>query len=380
LAFDSAAPRPGADIIVIGAGMVGAALALGLLRRGMRVSVLDGGDADFRAAQGNAGLVWVQGKGIAMAPYRHLTERSAAAWGGFARELEELTGIDVELEQRGGLSFCLGEAALADRARLLTPPGASAPVGQVEMLDRHRLEALLPRLRVGPRVAGASLGHRDGAVHPLHVLRALHVGIPRLGGVLSGDDAVNAVVPLPGGGFRVGSRRGVREAGRVVIAAGLGTAALASSVGLDVEVRPERGQLLVTAPVAPVLDLPASGMRQLRNGTLQFGGTEESVGLDRSATATGAVDIARGAVEVAPAFARLELRRHWGCLRVLTADGAPVYAESARHPGAMVAVCHSGVTLAAAHAGEVAAAIAAGRLGASYAPFHPGRFDVSPAC
>ena len=52
------------DVIVAGAGVVGAAIAYGLAGRGLRVLALDGADGDLRAAKANFGLVWVQGKGL----------------------------------------------------------------------------------------------------------------------------------------------------------------------------------------------------------------------------------------------------------------------------------------------------------------------------
>ena len=61
------------DVIVIGAGTVGAAIAYGLAAQGSSVLVLDGDDGDFRAARANFGLVWLQGKGIDMPAYQRLT-------------------------------------------------------------------------------------------------------------------------------------------------------------------------------------------------------------------------------------------------------------------------------------------------------------------
>ncbi|WZB75380.1 FAD-dependent oxidoreductase [Achromobacter insuavis] len=56
------------DVIVAGAGMVGAAAAYGLANLGRRVLLLDGADTDYRAAKANFGLVWLQGKGTAIPP------------------------------------------------------------------------------------------------------------------------------------------------------------------------------------------------------------------------------------------------------------------------------------------------------------------------
>ena len=68
---------PVADVIVIGGGLVGAALAYGLSREGQAVTLLDEGDNAFRASRGNFGLVWVQGKGSRSPAYARWTRASA---------------------------------------------------------------------------------------------------------------------------------------------------------------------------------------------------------------------------------------------------------------------------------------------------------------
>ncbi|MBN8478089.1 MAG: FAD-dependent oxidoreductase, partial [Burkholderiales bacterium] len=70
----------GTDAIVVGGGLLGAAIAWGLARHGRSVRLLDEGDDALRAAGGNFGLVWVQGKGAGCPPYARWTLRSAAAW------------------------------------------------------------------------------------------------------------------------------------------------------------------------------------------------------------------------------------------------------------------------------------------------------------
>jgi len=87
----------------------------------------------------------------------------------------------------------------------------------------------------------------------------------------------------------------------------------------------------------------------------------------------------RQALRVLPALAGARLVRHWSCLRVMTPDGCPVYAESRHFPGACVALCHSGVTLAAFHAGEYARALANGGPPSFLDVFHHERFPVQKA-
>ncbi|MGF1626337.1 MAG: FAD-dependent oxidoreductase, partial [Alphaproteobacteria bacterium] len=66
------------DYAIIGGGVVGLAVAFGLLGLGRRVLVLDGDDGAFRASRGNFGLIWVQGKGLGAPAYARWTRRSAA--------------------------------------------------------------------------------------------------------------------------------------------------------------------------------------------------------------------------------------------------------------------------------------------------------------
>ena len=69
-------PLFSSDVIVIGGGLVGTAVAYGLAQPGKNITVLDEGDDAFRASRGNFGLVWVQGKGYGMCPLSRWTLRS----------------------------------------------------------------------------------------------------------------------------------------------------------------------------------------------------------------------------------------------------------------------------------------------------------------
>ncbi|WP_186332202.1 NAD(P)/FAD-dependent oxidoreductase [Bordetella genomosp. 13] len=369
------------DVIVAGAGMVGAAIACGLAGLGQRVLALDGGDTDFRAAKANFGLIWLQGKGHGHPHYQRLSRQAVQQWPAFAAALQAETGIDLAYDNRGGLHYCIGEQALEGRAARLAQWRQQAPelAPCTEMLDRGELARRFPMLRLGPDVSGASYGALDGHANPLRLLAALQAAFIARGGVLRGRHAVSAIRPMAGGGFAVDAAGGTWRAARVVIAAGLGSSALGRQVGLDVALRPERGQILVTERLAPLLPLPASGMRQTGEGSVLIGLTQERVGYDLSTTTDAAVRMSRNALRVLPALAGARVVRQWSCLRVMTSDGCPVYAESADYPGASIALCHSGVTLASYHAGPYARALAHGAVPADLDAFHHGRFDVPQA-
>ena len=76
--------------------------------------MLDEGDRALRAARGNFGLIWVQGKGADFPAYAAWTGASARRWPELATRLREETGIDVAFDQRGGVHLCLSRTGARD--------------------------------------------------------------------------------------------------------------------------------------------------------------------------------------------------------------------------------------------------------------------------
>ncbi|WP_413704176.1 NAD(P)/FAD-dependent oxidoreductase [Pseudomonas sp. Pseusp16] len=366
------------DVIVAGAGMVGAAIGYGLAGMNRRVLMLDGADTDFRAAKANFGLVWVQSKGFGHPAYQRLSIEAVQSWPKFAEQLEAESNMPFAYERNGGLNFCLSDDEWTARANRLDKWHAQAPefAPSTHMLDRDELQRRFPSMHLGEAVVGASFGELDGQVNPLRLLAAMQISFQRRGGELRSNHAITAINPLPGGGFEVVAGEYRARAERVVIAAGLGSSVLGQMVGLDVPLRPQRGQILVTERLAPLLPIPASGLRQTAEGTVMIGVTQEEVGYDLSTTCEGAVRMARKAMRILPDIAKAKLVRQWSCLRVMTPDGIPVYASSTRHRGADIALCHSGLTLASFHAGAYAQALASGVFPSAMGIFHHERFNV----
>lgn len=89
------------ETAIVGGGVVGAAIGYGLAKLGRRVIIIDGADDALRASRTNFGLIWVQGKGDEYPAYHRITRQSAELWPGFASELKELTGVDVEYRRNG---------------------------------------------------------------------------------------------------------------------------------------------------------------------------------------------------------------------------------------------------------------------------------------
>lgn len=366
------------DVAVVGGGLVGAAIAYGLADRVERLAILDEGDVAYRASRGNFGLIWVQSKGAGMPAYGAWTLRSAQSWARFAASLTHATGIDVRLEQRGGLSVFLSQrerdVRIAQMTRMLAQPGMPGYAWQE--LDRSALRERVPG--IGPSVVGGLHCDHDGHVNPLKLLRALHGALRLRGASYLPNHRVLALQPSTQG-FVLDTARERIHAQRIVLAAGLGITALAEQVGLDVPVRPQRGQIIVLERMRPLLAQPMTTLRQTDEGTVMIGDSHEDVGLSDEVGLRVLATIADRAVATLPALRDASVVRTWGALRVMSPDGFPIYAQSTKYPGAFAATCHSGVTLAAVHATCVADAIASGALPDELAPFSAQRFDVRAA-
>ncbi|MEM6462012.1 MAG: FAD-dependent oxidoreductase [Pseudomonadota bacterium] len=336
------------DYAVIGGGVVGLAVAWGLLRRGRKVIVIDGDDGSFRASRGNFGLVWVQSKGLRLPEYARWSQQSVAKWRAFSDELQADTGQDIALEQKGGYDFHFSEETLASTVEkyeiLKTELGGNYPF---EVLGHNELRKEEPE--IGPKIFGAILHHQDGHANPLKLLRALADDVRRRGGqVLNGKNV--RTVSL-NGDFEILCDDGTKvNAAKTVLSAGLGAVGLGPQMGFKAPIRPQRGQVLITEKLPEFINRPSLIARQVDEGGVQIGATNEEVGYDDRVTIEGIAGLAGAAIAAYPILGRAQLVRSWSALRVLTPDGFPIYQQSKTMPGAYLVTCHSGVTLAAGHA------------------------------
>ncbi|MGR3711550.1 MAG: NAD(P)/FAD-dependent oxidoreductase [Shimia sp.] len=340
-----------ADFAIVGGGLVGLAVAYGLLDAGQRVVVVDGDDSDPKASRGNFGLIWLQGKGVSQPKYARWSKASADLWPTFAATLQDTTGVDLGLRQDGGLDLHFSddslEAAIADNEKLKAALGENYPF---EILSPEMVRSEEPE--VGPKVVGAILHPGDGHVDPLAFNAALAAAVRAKGGRILNATKVTQIAGGDDFTLACESRAEALKitAAKVILAAGLGSAKLGSSLGFDAPLRPERGQILITEKLPPLLRRPSLIARQENAGGIQIGATNEDVGMNPQVTLDGMAHLAAEAVAAYPVLSHAKMIRAWAALRVMTPDGLPIYQQSATQPGAFLISCHSGVTLAAAHA------------------------------
>lgn len=359
------------DVIVIGAGVVGAACAEALAVAGLRVLVLERGGVAGGTTGAGGGMLTLLTK--RPGPHLRLARRSHD----LLAALEPVLIEQIELRWCGGLMLARTEdepAELAARAEALRAAGLP-----VELLDPAAARLLVPGLSTG--ITEALYSPADGQVDPVRYCAATIERAAARGAVLREGVEVEAIL----GRERV---RGVRtpegdlEAGAVVVAAGVWSGALLAGVDSDWAERivPRRGVLLRSPPhrqlagpllleagyyaakTVPLLETIAFSLQQAADGRLLLGGSRSFASFDlRDPTPTERETILKRGAGFLPELRAVPFDQTTVGLRPWTPDGLP-YVGPVGPEGLWIAAGHEGdgVVLAAVTA-EILAARFLGR-------------------
>lgn len=350
------------QIVVIGAGVIGASIAFQLARRGHGVTILDG--QGIAAGASGRSFGWINASYfLDEAHYRLRLEGIAA----HRRLCETLPGCPTRwpgclwFEETGA-----AQAAFASELCALDYP--------VESWDSARIRRELPQLGTVPESALFLPG--EGAVDPALLAARL---IAASGARLWRGVAAEALVEAQGRVAGVLTGQGVLDADAVVVAAGTGAPALVEPLGVALPMLSRPGLILKTPPLPPVLPLvlwgPGGELRQDEAGRLVMPTAANHQG-DAAETIAG---LAGAHAEAAMARLRAllpEVQAEWDEValahRPVPGDGLPVIGQAL--PGLWLAVMHSGATLAAI-TGELMAQEIEGGDSPLLAPFRPRRFS-----
>ncbi|OLE25854.1 MAG: FAD-dependent oxidoreductase [Catenulispora sp. 13_1_20CM_3_70_7] len=378
-----AAGRP--DVVVIGAGVIGAACALYAARAGFTVTVVDSGPVAGGTSGAGEGNLLVSDK--EPGPELELAMRSQELWRLLAAEG---LGEGFEYEAKGGLVVA---ATASDFSALRAFAAAQEAAGVIaDEVAADSLAEFEPYLAQG--FAGGFWYPQDAQVMPAlataRMLQAsgaeLFLGSAVTGLLTSGDGAVRGVR----------TTRGEIPARYVVNAAGLWSAAIAAMAGSALPVQPRRGFVLVTEPLpalirhkvysaAYVSDVASSDaalqssavVEGTPSGPVLIGASRERVGLDRTPSYEALQRLAAQAVEMFPFLERIDVQRYYCGFRPYLPDHLPAIGPDARIAGLFHACGHEGAGIGLAPAtGELIAALLVGEKPQVDAePFRPARFE-----
>jgi len=370
------------QILVVGGGIQGLAVAAALARDGHLVQLLERERPGCRASWVAAGLL------TPSSPWRYpralidLCHRSEAMFPDFVADLAEHTGHDAEYEVGGMLypeGAAFGAAEVAEHSALRNGLGFDTV-----RLDHAQLSALQSGL--GPQVQGAAWQPRSARVRPPRLLAGLVARAGQLGVHLVSGCEVVRLLGRRGRvtGVQVASGQQL-EAEVVVLAAGAWSAPLAATLGLAIDVRPVRGQiLLLRGPpglLGPVVNDGDTYLVPRRDGRLLVGSTMEDAGFDEVTTPQALRRLRRRAADLLPATARMEVETDWAGLRPGTADRMPYIGAVPEIDGLLLATGHfrNGILLAPVTAQLVAELVAERRTSVDLQPFAPRAIDPTLA-
>ena len=367
--------RP-SDIIVVGAGIVGCAVASELARRGASVEIVDERLIGMGATQASAGVLAPYIEAREGSPLLELTVRSLALYDDFVGRAVAESGVAVMYRRTGTIDVAATEAdlqVLRARAEMLTRRGVRATV-----FDALTVREEEPHL--GDGAAGGLLIDTHGFVGASDLTRALATAARRCGAQLLEPSRVRRVV-CSNGDVVVETDRGSLMGNAVVIAAGSWSGEIAvDGVTARVPVRPVRGQLLTLgwtgAPLRRVTWSSRCYLVPWDDGTLLVGATVEEAGFDERATVAGVRDLLDAASELVPHAWSAGFKGARVGLRPATADDLPVIGASRVAPNVMYATGHyrNGVLLAPLTAVLVADTMLDGRVDPLLDAVSPARF------
>ncbi|KAB1986499.1 NAD(P)/FAD-dependent oxidoreductase [Streptomyces triticiradicis] len=371
------------DVVVVGAGMVGAACALYAAREGFDVAVVDRGPVAGGTTGAGEGNLLVSDK--APGPELDLALLSGRLWADLAEEYARA----VEYEAKGGVVVASTPEGLTALETFAAGQRAAGVLAEPVAADR--LRDLEPYL--APGLAGAVRYPQDTQVMP--ALAAAHLLRASGARLLTGHTVTEVLRGKDGSVRGVRTDRGELHAPAVVNAAGTWGGAVASLAGVTLPVLPRRGFVLVTEPLprrvrhkvyaADYVADVASDSAALQTspvvegtaaGPVLIGASRERVGFDRSFSLPVVRELAAGATRLFPFLARVRALRTYLGFRPYLPDHLPAVGPDPRAPGLFHACGHegAGIGLSTGTGRLIAQALAGRTPDLDLTPFRPDRF------
>ena len=346
------------QVVIVGAGIVGAACAYYAARAGLDVAVLERGPVAGGSTSHGEGNLLVSDKGAG--PELALAQDSRRLW----LSLREELGEAYEFEEKGGLVVASTDSSLEGLHRFAAGQREAGVTAEV-VDDPRRLE---PHL--GEHVLGGVYYPEDAQCQPVLAAQAFLLGA-KANGARLGQGEPSGVELDPGGAVRgVRTRSGERlPASAVVNAAGAWGGDVGGRLGAPVTILPRRGFVLVTEPgphrvrhkvyTADYIDNVASSEAGLetsvvvegtQGGTILIGASRERVGFDPALNPLVLQRLAAGAARLFPFLADVRVMRVYRGFRPYCPDHLPVIGPDPRVPGVIHACGHEGAGIGLAPA------------------------------
>lgn len=380
----------GTDVLIIGAGAVGAAIAYFCAAAGLSVRVLDRGRPGGGTSSRCEGNILVSDK--EHGPELDLANYSLRVW---RDDLAEHSR-QWEFEQKGGIIVASRESSMQSLRRALAVQRDHEI--RVDEIDVQALTELEPQ--VTSEAVGAAWYPDDAQVMPMLVVSHLLALARAHGAEVRGDTPALSLVREKGRVTGVRTPIGEFRADAVVNATGPWASQLADLAGVHLPIAPRRGYVMVTEPLPPrvfhkvyaaeYIDDVGTSDSSLQSspvvegtpaGSILIGSSRERVGFSDEISREALHLMARNAVALFPFLADVKVLRHYHGFRPYSPDHVPVIGHDDRAAGLWHACGHegAGIGLSVGTGKLLAQALSGREPDLDLAPFAPARFGERPS-
>jgi len=338
------------DVVVVGGGVIGCAIAYYLRKAGRAVTVLEQGEIGGEASSAAAGLLAPLGSLSGAGPFADLLLASFALFPALVPELEDASGMRLQYEQTGALRVVRNPKNTPNLRKRVK---AWEPLG----LHMHWLTGEEARQReptLAPDVCAGLYVPQESQIQAAQVVQAFAQAAAnhgatlrrntRVTGIQKRNNKVTAITTSPGETI---------TCNHLVIAAGAWAAQWNDWLHIKLPVSPLRGQMLAlrqpTPPLHHIIFGEAAYLAPKQDGTVIVGATKEEAGFDKRPTAGGIAWLLNTAIRLMPSLEQSAIERTWAGLRPRTPDNLPILGPAPGWENVTLATGHgsAGIMLSA---------------------------------
>lgn len=328
------------DVIVVGGGVIGGAIAYYLTRKQKRVLLLEREQIASGTSQAAAGMLGAQSEMKEAGPMFRLALQSRAMFPELAEELKELSGIDIELVMQGMLKVaCSLEQAEQFQAITEQQRQAGEAAQWLSTAAARCIEPLLSE-----HIYGAMHLPDEGQVLAPNLNRALIQAAIRLGAAVSEYTEVHSLIVEQERVLGVKTAHGAIFAQQVVLAAGVWSKELLLQAGVQLDLYPVKGECFSvtgnTAQLGTTVFSEDCYLVPKQGGRIIVGATMQERSYDRTVTVAGMHQLLSRAVDLVPSLTAMRIEKTWAGLRPQTPDGLPILGAVPGRAGLYIAAGH----------------------------------------
>ena len=355
-----------ADVVIVGGGVIGCAIAYYLRQSGVDVTVVDKGEIGTQASSAAAGLLAPLGSISGPGPFADLLLTSWAMFPSLVAELEDASGVHLEYEQTGSLRIVRNPKNTSNLRKRMNE---WKPLGlQMHWLSGEKARQREPLLAAD--VCAAIYAPEEAQIKAPQLVKAFARAAANSGatfyssreilGVARQDRRVTGVYT---------AQDELIACNQLVVASGAWAAGCGIWLDIPLPVNPQRGQILTLKQPSPhplqhIIFGEAIYLAPKKDSTIVVGATKEEVGFDKHITAGGIAWLLSTAIRLAPGLDGCVIDQVWAGLRPKTPDNLPILGKAPHWENVTLAVGHGsvGIMLSSITGKSIAELVTSGKV------------------